>query len=110
MRRYFFYIIINIVYQLIAFWILIYLAYTFNDSLIPESLKWKNNAPRDDFFAIGFQALIFMFEATILTLLIYIINSLVLSDTHTKESRFIIAKRTAIINMIVFAGFFICCI
>ena len=109
MKKYIFYIIYDVVYQIISFWILLYVGIFFNPEFIPDSLMWKNNKPRTDLAGAGgatiIDSLILIVEASILILFIYFINKLILSDTEEKVRRNAIANRTAKINMILFACF-----
>ena len=91
MRRYVFYIIYNVIYQIFSFWLLLLLGAYYNGVLIPPSLKSITE------FILS---IILIVEAALLILFIYAINQLILSDTEEKSIRISIANRTAKINII----------
>jgi hypothetical protein len=104
MVKYSFYIIYNVIYQLVSFFFFVYANTYLNEALVPKSLMWKNNRQRTDLAGVGGEAaiktLILIVEAAVLILLIYMINKLVLSDRKEKDRGYVIANRTAKINII----------
>lgn len=104
MIKYTFYIIYNLIYQLGSFFFFLYANTFFNEALIPESLIWENNKERTDLTGLAgaatIKTLALLLEASVLILLIYFINKLVLSDTEGTDRRNAIANRTAKINTI----------
>jgi uncharacterized protein YqhQ len=109
MIKYIIYIVYNLIYQLVSFWLLLYIGIYFNVRFIPESLMWKNNKPRTDLAGLtgvaAIDVLLFLLEATVLILLIYFVNKLFLRGSKGADHRDIIAKRTAKINAILLLCF-----
>jgi hypothetical protein len=96
-----FYIVYNVIYQIVSFWFLLYLENYFNSQFIPDSLMWKNNKPRTDLAgAASIQTLLLITEASVLLIIIYFVNKLILSDTEKKVRRNAIANKTAKIEII----------
>jgi hypothetical protein len=98
------YITYNVVYQLFCFGLLLFLGIYYNVKLIPDSLIWRENKPRADatglIEAAAIQGILIIAEATVLILIIYTINRLIIGDTKSKERSSDLAKRTAKINVI----------
>ncbi|MBF9254120.1 hypothetical protein I2I11_12520 [Pontibacter sp. 172403-2] len=107
--KYIFYIIYNVIYQIVSFWFLLYLDVYINGGIIPNSFIWKNNLPRTDLTGLVSTAivhiLILSVEAAFLILFIYFVNKLVLGDTERGNFRNTVINRTAKINTISFLGF-----
>ena len=95
---------LNLIYQLIVFFCLIYANTYINDNVVPDSLLWQNNQPRVDTAGmLGFAAiktLVLIVEGGILVLLAYFINRSVMNNVA-------IVKRTLKVNVIATTCFII---
>lgn len=98
------YISLNLIYQLIVFFCLLYANTYVNNNFVPESLLWQNNQPRlDTAGMLGFAAiktLVLIVEGGIIAFLIYQINRSVMNNVA-------LVKRTLKINVIVTMCFII---
>ena len=104
MFKYALYAIYNLLYQLLIFFFCVLANTYFNDVLVPDRVKWKNDRPRTDSKAVGIavtiKAIAVIAEAAILILLIYYINRLFLNYAFDKGRSNRIAKLTAKINIV----------
>ena len=102
-EKYPFYIIFNIIWQVVSLWVLLYLSAFINPRFIPDNLMWANNKLRIDIAGLTGVAAIctgaLVIESTVLIPIVYCINKLVLSDTDEKAQRNMIARRTAKIKI-----------
>lgn len=104
MIKYIFYCIYNLIYQIVCFWLLLFIGLYYNPSFIPNALLWKNDKPRTDLTGLIGAALIdipiFIIEAFLIMLPIYFINKLYLHSTFKKDNSNKILKWTVKINII----------
>jgi chromosome condensin MukBEF MukE localization factor len=92
------YSMFNVIYQIIICWALIILNAYYNDLIIPESLLHSSGK-------VGMKILIALAEGAILTLIVYVINRGVLSDTDDRESQDSVAKKTGKVQLIITSCF-----
>jgi hypothetical protein len=92
------YKIFNVIYQIIILWGL-FIANIFNELIVPKNTS--------DIGKLFIKTAALLFEATILLLIVYVINQAVLSDTENKNSRNQIANRTSKRQIIVTLCFII---
>ena len=89
MSKYTFYIFYNLLSQLGFLFFFLYANTFLNEFLVPEGLMWKNNLPREDFEGLGSVAIIktsmLFVEATILIMLIYVLNKFYLNNVIEKN-------------------------
>lgn len=104
MIKYIFYIVYNLIYQLLSFCFFVYANTYLNEAFVPDNLIWKNNQRRVDKTGLMgtaiFQTLILLIEAAILILIIYFINRWFLSYVLRKSSPNKVLSWTVRINII----------
>ena len=92
------------IFQIVLFWLLLYLGLYFNQGFIPNSLMWKDNKPRTDTAGLAgsaaMEALILLAEAAIWILLVYLINKLFLGSAPGKNNAVKVLKWTIRANII----------
>ena len=99
----------NIIYQIIAFWLLFMANAYYNDQIVPDSLMWQDNNRRMDKSGLlgyaGVKFIALLIEAAIVIAIIYAINRAVLSVTEGKADRNLVANKTAKWHMMITACF-----
>ena len=98
MAKYFLYSILNLFFFLVTLYCLLYVSTYVNLSFVPDRFLWNGDNPRTDYVPGMINIIMVIFEAVLITALVYAINRLILYYDYNTIQAKSIAVKTALVT------------